>query len=53
MPGPTLQQRRQENLQAMRSPASFILAAVMVALMIVATVFYEHNRQSCAVYLLA
>jgi hypothetical protein len=40
--GPTLQQRREENLRAMRGPASFILAGVMLALMMVATVFYDH-----------
>jgi hypothetical protein len=42
MTGPTLQQRREENLRAMRSPASVILAGVMLVLMIVATVFYDH-----------
>ena len=42
MSRPTLHQRREENLRAMRSPASIALAVVAIGLMIVATVFHDH-----------
>ena len=38
---PTLHQRRQENLRAMRSPASILFGVVAVLAMIAATVFYD------------
>jgi hypothetical protein len=37
----TLQKRREENLQAMKSPASIVLAAVGAGALICATVFYD------------
>ena len=36
-----LQQRRKENLQAMKSPASIVLAALGAVALICATVFYD------------
>ena len=38
---PTLHQRREENLRAMRSPENFLLAGGVAVAMIVATVFYD------------
>jgi hypothetical protein len=38
---PTFHQRREENLRAMRGPASFLLAGAVLAAMILATVFYD------------
>ena len=37
----TLQKRREENLQAMKSPASIALAALGAVALICATVFYD------------
>lgn len=37
----TLRQRREENLRAMRSPGSFLLAGFAVVAMFFATVFYD------------
>jgi hypothetical protein len=39
----SIRQRRENNLRAMRSPASFTLAGLTVVAMICATVF--HDRQ--------
>ena len=38
---PTLRQRREENLRAMRSPGSFLLAGFVAVAMFGATVFYD------------
>ena len=37
-----LEKRREENLQAMKSPASIALAALGAIALICATVFYDH-----------
>ena len=36
-----IQQRREENLQAMKSPASIVLAALGAVALVCATVFYD------------
>ena len=37
-----LEKRREENLQAMKSPASIVLAALGAVALICATAFYDH-----------
>ena len=37
----SLRRRREENLRAMRSPASLLLAGASLAAVLVATVFYD------------